>query len=88
MTLVAAALPPVEAWRDHDAQVLADAEDVIVGILFDDIVRTLLRSPTPLVPEPAPARPLRAERMRQLPATTGRQLSHPAWARSPPGGHS
>ena len=84
MTFVAAALPPVVAWRDHDAQVLADAEDVIVGILFDDIVRTLVRPPTPLVPAFVPAATPSRERMGPSTVTAGRQRSGAAWARSPP----
>ena len=86
MAFVVAARPPIEAWRDQDAQVLAEAEDVIVGILFDDIVRTLLRPPTPLVPKfvsaPSPSR----ERTGPPPVTAGRQRSGAAWARSPPYG--
>jgi hypothetical protein len=85
MTFVAAAVPPPEVRREHETQVLADAEDVIVGILFDDIVRALLRPPTAVVPEPEPAATSRRERMQDTRATTALDRTSAAWARSPPG---
>jgi hypothetical protein len=87
MTLVAvaAAVPSAELWRDHEMQVLTDAENVIVGVLFDDIVRTLMRPPTAPVAEPVPAAFPRRGRMSPTPVTVGRQSSGTAWARSPPG---
>jgi hypothetical protein len=84
MTFVAAAVPAT-VRPDHEALVLADAENVIVSILFDDIVRTMLRSPTELAPEPLPAAVPRRERTCPRPVTTGRQRTGAAWARSPPG---
>jgi hypothetical protein len=83
--VVAAAAEPATVWRDQDSQVLAEAENVIVGILFDDIVRTLLRPATVLVPLPVAAERPRRERMAPAPTTVGRQHTSDAWARSPPG---
>jgi hypothetical protein len=85
MTFIAAAVPSTEPWRDHDLQVLAEAENVIVGVLFDDIVRTLVRPSTAPVAEPAGAATPGLERTEPAPATVGRRHSHPGWARSPPG---
>ncbi|PXA68331.1 hypothetical protein [Cryobacterium arcticum] len=84
MTFVAAAVPRTEPWRDHDLQVLADAENVIVGVLFDDIVRTLVGSPTALGAGPVPMAVPRRGRMSSTPVRVGRQSSVTAWARSPP----
>jgi hypothetical protein len=83
MSFVAAAVPAT-VRPDDEAQVLADAENVLVSILFDDIVRALMRPPTALVPQPAPAATPKRERMRQTPVTTGRRRVGAAWARSPP----
>jgi hypothetical protein len=84
MNLVAAALPPTELGRERDVQVLADAENVIIGVLFDDIVRTRLRAPTAFAPQPAfPSLP-RPKRMGPPPVTAGLRRPHTAWARSPP----
>jgi hypothetical protein len=86
MNLVAAALPPTELGRERDVQVLADAEDVIVGVLFDDIVRALVRAPTAFTSEPLPPARPRPKRMGPPPVTAGLQRFRTAWARSPPRG--
>ena len=86
MTFVAAAVPSTEVWHDHELHVLAEAEDVIVGVLFDDIVRTLLRPSTAPIAERARAATPARERAEPAPATVGRQHSRPGSARSPPRG--
>jgi hypothetical protein len=83
MTLVAAALPPVEVRRDHDVQVLVDAENLIVDILFDDIVRTLLRPATRGLATPTPEL-VKGSRTAPAPVVESRDRRRPAWARSPP----
>ncbi|MET0955413.1 MAG: hypothetical protein ABWY68_05640, partial [Cryobacterium sp.] len=85
MTFVAAAVLRTELGRDPDLQVLADAENVIVGVLFDDIVRTLVRPSTTLGAGPVPMALPGRGRMSSTPATVGRHDSATAWARSPPG---
>jgi hypothetical protein len=85
MNLVAAAVPSSETREDSAARVLADAENVVVGILFDDIVRGLVRPPAALVRQPEPGDAPRSEWMGAAPITTGRQRSTTPWARSPPG---
>jgi hypothetical protein len=84
MTLVAAALPPVEVQRDHDVQVLVEAENLIVDILFDDIVRTLLRQATRGLAAPAPVA-VKGARTAPPPVAESPDRRLPAWARSPPG---
>jgi hypothetical protein len=84
MTLVAAALPPVEVRRDHDGQVLVEAENLIVDILFDDIMRTLLRQATRGLAAPAPVS-VKGSRTAPPPVVESRDRRRPAWARSPPG---
>ena len=85
MTFVAAAMPRTEPWRDHDLQVLADAENVIVEVLFEDIVRTMVRAPATLGAGPMPRVVPRRGRISSTPVTVGRASSGTAWARSPPG---
>ena len=84
MTFVAAAPPSTEIRSDPDAQVLADAEDVLVRVLFDDIVRTLLRPATGRIPEPVPAPARRRAQTAPPPETGSVDRRGPAWARSPP----
>lgn len=83
MTFVAAAVPSTEIRSDPDARVLADAEDVIVRVLFDDIVRTLLRPATGPADGP-PARDRRRAQTAPPPKTGSVDRRGPAWARSPP----
>jgi hypothetical protein len=85
MNLVAAAVPSSETREDSAERVLVDAENVVVGILFDDIVRGLVRPSAALVRQPEPGDAPRSERMGAAPRTTGRQRSATPWARSPPG---
>jgi hypothetical protein len=83
MTFVAAAVRSTEFGSDSDARVLADAEDILVQVLFDDIVRTVLRPATARIPAPASAR-LPRMRTAEPPVTESRDRRRPAWARSPP----
>jgi hypothetical protein len=90
MTLIAAVLPPTNLGADPDLQVVAEAEDIIVGVLFDDIVRALRPVATGRHPGrgrgPAPLR--RANRTEAPPpATAYPEPKRWGWARSPPGRH-
>ena len=76
----------IDAPVEFPADVLAEAEDVIVGVLFDDIVRTLLRPSTAPIAERARAATPARERTEPAPATVERQHSRPGSARSPPRG--
>lgn len=83
MTFVAAAVTATQFRSDPDARVLADAEDILVRVLFDDIVRTLLRPTTGRIPASAvvPVTPVSTAE----PVAEPRDRRRPGWARSPPG---
>ncbi|WP_297370267.1 hypothetical protein [Cryobacterium sp.] len=84
MRLVAAALQAVDAPPDRGDQILADAENVIVSVLFDDIVRMLLTPATLRDPEPHPEVSPRPARTVAPRVPEGQDRMRPEWARSPP----
>ncbi|MBX0301239.1 hypothetical protein K2F54_14790 [Cryobacterium sp. 1639] len=84
MTFVAAAVTATQFRSDPDARVLADAEDILVRVLFDDIVRTLLRPTTGRIPASAVV-PVTPVSTAAPPVAGSRDRRRPAWARSPPG---
>jgi hypothetical protein len=84
MTLIAAASTRADPQTDRGGQVLAEVDDIIVRVLFDDIVRQLTTPVQARDPEPSP----RAAVPEVLGEPSGVWVPsirvHPGRSRSPP----